>query len=205
MMNYAPFDVADYLDDEETIAEYLTAALEDPNPDVFLTAVRDVARARGMTQLAKDAGLGRESLYKALTPGATGQDLLCDANYRVSLAIGLTDTGFVTTAVLCGGYPIDVLSCERDRNSNYITINFPPGTNLDRDDGSLLQNAIHNKETEGWVKFSDPNLTRNGWQADIEIKFRDPDDGEAMVHVEAVVVDDCTLGFWPQFLAAVVR
>ena len=47
-----------------------TAALEDPNPDVFLTAVRDVARARGMAQLAKDAGLGRESLYKALTPGA---------------------------------------------------------------------------------------------------------------------------------------
>ena len=66
----APFDAADYLDDEHTIAEYLTAALEDPNSDVFLTAVRDVARARGMAQLAKDAGLGRESLYKALTPGA---------------------------------------------------------------------------------------------------------------------------------------
>jgi probable addiction module antidote protein len=65
------FDAADYLDDEETIAEYITAALDDPNPDVFLTAVRDVARARGMAQLAKDAGLGRESLYKALTPGAT--------------------------------------------------------------------------------------------------------------------------------------
>ena len=70
----APFDAADYLDDEHTIAEYLTAALEDPNPDVFLTAVRDVARARGMAQLAKDAGLGRESLYKALTPGAKPRD-----------------------------------------------------------------------------------------------------------------------------------
>jgi probable addiction module antidote protein len=67
---YAHFDAADYLDDEQTIAEYLTAALENPDPDVFLTAVRDVARAKGMTQLAKDAGLGRESLYKALTPGA---------------------------------------------------------------------------------------------------------------------------------------
>ncbi len=64
------FDAADYLDDEETISEYITAALEDSNPDVFLTAVRDVARARGMAQLAKDAGLGRERLYKALTPGA---------------------------------------------------------------------------------------------------------------------------------------
>ena len=70
MTKFAPFDAADYLDDEETIGEYLTAALEDANPDVFLTAVRDVARARGMTQLARDAGIGRESLYKALTPGA---------------------------------------------------------------------------------------------------------------------------------------
>ena len=70
MTTFAPFDAADYLDDEETIAEYLTAALENPNPDVFLAAVRNVARARGMTQLARDAGMGRESLYKALTPGA---------------------------------------------------------------------------------------------------------------------------------------
>jgi probable addiction module antidote protein len=70
MNKFAPFDAADYLDDEETIAEYLTAALEDPNPDVFLAALRDVARARGITQLARDAGLGRESLYKALSPGA---------------------------------------------------------------------------------------------------------------------------------------
>ena len=70
MAKFSPFDAADYLDDEETIAHYITAALEDPNPDVFLSAVRDVARARGMAQLAKDTGLGRESLYKALTPGA---------------------------------------------------------------------------------------------------------------------------------------
>ena len=70
MAKFAPFDAADYLDDEETIAEYITAALEDSNPDVFLTAVCDIARARGMAQLAKDAGLGRESLYKALAPGA---------------------------------------------------------------------------------------------------------------------------------------
>lgn len=70
MTSLAPFDAVDYLTDEETIAEYLTAALEDPNPDMFLVAVKNVARARGMTQLAKDAGLGRESLYKALAPGA---------------------------------------------------------------------------------------------------------------------------------------
>ncbi len=70
MAKFSRFDAADYLDDEVTIAEYITAALEDPDPAVFLAAVRDVARARGMAQLAKDAGVGRESLYKALTPGA---------------------------------------------------------------------------------------------------------------------------------------
>ncbi|MBD2857648.1 putative addiction module antidote protein [Spongiibacter sp. KMU-158] len=64
------FDVADYLDSEEMIAEYLSAALEDENPDVFLAAVSDVAKARGMTAIANSTGLGRESLYKALSPGA---------------------------------------------------------------------------------------------------------------------------------------
>lgn len=64
------FEAADYLDNEEVIAEYLNAALEDENPDVFLMAISDVAKARGMSKLAKDAGLGRESLYKALAPGA---------------------------------------------------------------------------------------------------------------------------------------
>ncbi len=66
----APFEAADYLDNEEVIAEYLTAALEDSNPDVFLRAMADVAKARGIATVAKDAGLGRESLYKALAPGA---------------------------------------------------------------------------------------------------------------------------------------
>ena len=100
MVKTATFDTADYLTDEETIAEYLTAALEDPNPDVFLAAVRDLARARGMAQLATDAGLGRESLYKALTPGAkprydtllkhascSGGEDFCNSRPFVSLAV----------------------------------------------------------------------------------------------------------------------
>jgi probable addiction module antidote protein len=70
MTTFAKFDAADYLDNETVIAEYLTAALEDPNPEVLLAALSDVAKARGMSQLAKDTGLGRESLYKALAPGA---------------------------------------------------------------------------------------------------------------------------------------
>lgn len=64
------FDVAEFLEDEQTMAEYLNMALEDPNPEMFLLAVRNIARARGMTQVARDTGLGRESLYKALSEGA---------------------------------------------------------------------------------------------------------------------------------------
>jgi probable addiction module antidote protein len=66
----APFDASEHLDDEEVIAEYLTAALEDPNPEVILIAVANVAKAPGIAKVAQDSGLGRESLYKALAPGA---------------------------------------------------------------------------------------------------------------------------------------
>jgi len=66
----AKFEVSDYLDNEEVIAEYLGAALEDPDPKAFLAAVSDVAKARGITEVASRAGLGRESLYKALKSGA---------------------------------------------------------------------------------------------------------------------------------------
>src|ERR1700722_12464599 len=67
---YAAFDAAAYLDNDEVIAEYLSATVEDPNPHAFLAALGDVAKARGMAKIAKDAGLGRESLYKALEAGA---------------------------------------------------------------------------------------------------------------------------------------
>lgn len=64
------FDAARYLENDEAIAEYMTAVLEVNDPDLLLLALGDVARAKGMAQVAKDAGLGRESLYKALAPGA---------------------------------------------------------------------------------------------------------------------------------------
>jgi probable addiction module antidote protein len=80
------FDVADYLDNDEVIAEYLTAALEDANPDVFLMAVADVAKARGMSQVASETGLGRESLYKAFAPGAKPR---YDTVLKVLKAIGI--------------------------------------------------------------------------------------------------------------------
>jgi probable addiction module antidote protein len=66
----APLDVSRHLDSDAVIAEYLAAALEDPNPDLFLRAVANVAKARGMATVAEASGLGRESLYKALAPGA---------------------------------------------------------------------------------------------------------------------------------------
>jgi probable addiction module antidote protein len=69
-VTYAPFEVADYLDSEEAIAEYLSLAARDENPGVLLKALGDVAKARGMAGVAKASGLGRESLYKTLAPGA---------------------------------------------------------------------------------------------------------------------------------------
>ena len=80
------FDAAEYLVDDDSVAEYLTAALEDPDPEMFLTAVRTVARARGMAQLAKDSGLGRESLYKALAVGAKPR---YDTILKVTRALGV--------------------------------------------------------------------------------------------------------------------
>jgi len=64
------FDMADYLDNDEAIAEYLSQVLADGDQDELLSALGHIAKAKGMAQIAKDAGLGRESLYKALEHGA---------------------------------------------------------------------------------------------------------------------------------------
>jgi probable addiction module antidote protein len=80
------FDAAAYLDDEEAIAEYLTAALETGDASFIADALGVVARAKGMTRVAEDAGLGRESLYKALREGANPE--LATA-LRVICALGL--------------------------------------------------------------------------------------------------------------------
>ena len=64
------FDVSEYLQDESTIAAYLSAILEDDDPQLLLAAIGDIAKAKGMSKIASDAGLGRESLYKALNSEA---------------------------------------------------------------------------------------------------------------------------------------
>ena len=62
-----PFDAANYLNSEEDIAAYLSVVMEDGDPALLGAALGDIARARGMTQLARDTGLSRESLYKSLS------------------------------------------------------------------------------------------------------------------------------------------
>ena len=88
-INTTRFDVADFLDSEEAIQEYFRQVVEDGDPDEIVRALGHIARARGMTQLAKDTGLGRESLYKALSEGSKPR---FDTIMRVTKALGLTLT-----------------------------------------------------------------------------------------------------------------
>jgi probable addiction module antidote protein len=95
------FDIAEYLDSEEMIAAYLNEALNDDDPNTFLMAVGDVAKARGITQIAKDAGLGRESLYKALAPNAKPRyDTVIKLIH--ALGVNLTVTSQDKSAVTAG-------------------------------------------------------------------------------------------------------
>jgi len=63
-----PYDVAEYLETEEDMAAYIQAAFEEGDAAIVVQALGNVARARGMTEIARKTGLGRESLYKALSP-----------------------------------------------------------------------------------------------------------------------------------------
>ncbi|MFM7025997.1 MAG: addiction module antidote protein [Limnohabitans sp.] len=62
-----PWDAAEHLQTEEDMVAYLEAAFEEGDPALIAAALGDIARARGMTQVARKTGLGRESLYKALS------------------------------------------------------------------------------------------------------------------------------------------
>ena len=81
-----PFDITEMLQDHESIAEYLTLVMEDGDPALLAATLCDIARARGMTQIAKDAGIGREALYKALRPDASPR---FDTVARVCKALGV--------------------------------------------------------------------------------------------------------------------
>lgn len=64
------FDMAEYLDSDEAVAEYLNQVLADGDNEEFIRAIGYIAKAKGMSQIAKESGLGRESLYKAFRPSA---------------------------------------------------------------------------------------------------------------------------------------
>ena len=80
------FDAAEYLDSEEAIAEYLTAMIDGGDPSMLAAALGDIARARGMSEIAKASGLTREALYKALRPNAQPR---FDTVSRVCAALGV--------------------------------------------------------------------------------------------------------------------
>ena len=72
-METTKFDIADYLDSNEMITEYLNEVLESGNENDLVKAIGNVAKAIGMTKIAEKAGLSRPSLYKALSDGSKPQ------------------------------------------------------------------------------------------------------------------------------------
>jgi len=80
------FDAAEYLDSDEAIAEYLTAMIETGEPALLAAALGDIARARGMAEIAAASGLTREGLYKALRGDAQPR---FDTVNRVCRALGV--------------------------------------------------------------------------------------------------------------------
>lgn len=86
MSKTSEFDPANYLDNDEVIAEYLNLALASGDSDLFLSAIGDIAKAKGMVKIAHNTGLGRESLYKALSAGAKPR---FDTVFKVLHALGV--------------------------------------------------------------------------------------------------------------------
>ncbi|MDD5028233.1 MAG: putative addiction module antidote protein [Rhodoferax sp.] len=79
-------DFAEHLDTDQAVAEYLTVILEENDPALLAAALGDIARARGMSQIAKTSGITREALYKALRPDAQPR---FDTINRVCAALGV--------------------------------------------------------------------------------------------------------------------
>ena len=80
------FDMAEHLDSEQAIAEYLTVVLEENDPGALADALGSIAKARGMSEIAKGSGITREALYRALRPNAQPR---FDTINRVCAALGV--------------------------------------------------------------------------------------------------------------------
>jgi probable addiction module antidote protein len=89
------FDPSEHLKDEEDIAAYLDAILEENDAALLAAALGDVARARGMSEIAQKAGIGREALYKALRPEASPR---FETISRVCRALGVRLTAVPVNA-----------------------------------------------------------------------------------------------------------
>lgn len=86
LIDLPDLDFAEHLDTDQAIAEYLTVILEENDPALLAAALGDIARARGMSQIAKASGITREALYKALRPDAQPR---FDTVNRVCAALGV--------------------------------------------------------------------------------------------------------------------
>ena len=84
-MTTSKFDIADYLDDDKMIAEYLNAILEDGDSSDLVAAIGHIAKAIGMTKIAEQTGLSRPSLYKALSQDSKPQ---FETIFKVLKAVG---------------------------------------------------------------------------------------------------------------------
>ncbi len=95
---YRPFEAAEYLKSEEDMANYLDAMMEESNgnPRMIAVALGDIARAEGMTQIAKETGLARENLYKALSAYGNPE---FSTIMKVMKALGLTFHAGVTRPI----------------------------------------------------------------------------------------------------------
>jgi len=82
----AEFDVAEFLNTDEDVVDYLNAVLADGDPALLPAALGDIARARGMTQISEKSGITREALYKALRPGSMPR---FDTISKVCAALGV--------------------------------------------------------------------------------------------------------------------
>ncbi len=92
MKRATAYDAAEFLETDEEIVAYLNAALEDGDPALLSAALGDIARARGMSQLARDTGITRDGLYKALSPTgnpsfSTVQKVVNALGYRLGVAL----------------------------------------------------------------------------------------------------------------------
>ncbi len=86
---FGRYETSDYLDSEDAVRRYLEACQEDGDPSLIAAALCDIARARNMSQLARDAGMTRAGLYKALSPDGNPSFATI---FKVARAMGLKIT-----------------------------------------------------------------------------------------------------------------